>query len=106
MDPETAKFLASALVALGGSAGIVGLLFRGNVIVLAREQEASAKHCAERMADMRAANEKLEEALEETQRELKEQYRANADMAKQVFDTTGWLRGLAGLAQRDERRPR
>lgn len=97
-------------VIAAGIATILGVLFKGKFVVLAREQEREKQACNDLcdekdklLARVMAENQQLQSVLEVTRAELKEQIDANTTLYREVLGTITWLQSLAGLAAADRR---
>lgn len=97
-----------------GITTILGVLFKGKFVVLARELEARDKACDEICKEKEQSHDALQSRMEAeivdlkaslkaTQGELKEQINANATLYREVLGTISWLQSIAGLAQNDRR---
>lgn len=70
-----------------------------------KREAAAAKHHAEVVAQLVGERDRLQAENVQQQAELREQYRVNADLARDVYQTVRWLQSLSGLAQADRRAP-
>lgn len=128
MDNDLLKAIAGGLAAsattLGAAAAFIPKLFKGTLRherELIEQGKNSEKELAalrhETEERMRLKNERhievvtikdgeierLQDALQDVQRELKDQYAINTELTRQVFTQIQFLQSLAGLAAKDRR---
>ena len=98
-DPNIWSTITAGGVAALTTTGVTTMFFKGDRIVLRREldtEKERTKEANSRTAILETANERLQD-------ELKEQYRANTELVREVLDKVDYLQSLAGLAVRDRR---
>lgn len=98
-DPNIWGSIAAGIVAAITTSGITTMVFKGDRIVLRRELDREQERTAE--ANARAV--RVEAANDRLQGELKEQYRANTELVREVLDKVDYLQSLTGLALKDRR---
>lgn len=99
MDPSAWASIAAGIVAAITTTGIATMVFKGDRIVLRRELDGEK----ERTVEAKAEAARMELANERLQGELKEQYRANTELVREVLDKVDYLQSLTGLALKDRR---
>ena len=124
MDGDLIKSIAIGMAAGLSSAALLPMLFKGK-LRFEREYNELRTSYDKRILEMITAHderirvknerhievvklkdeeiERLQDGLQETQRELRDQIGANAEVVKQVFSAVEFLKSLGGLAAKDRR---
>lgn len=115
MSPELITGLVSGFTAGGISISTIPLLFNGRIrfereIIEAKaaaQERALAVEVANKaaIAVLAESGERQDRTIEKLESELREQYRINAEQAKELFTAVRYLQTLAGIARSDRRTP-
>lgn len=102
MDSELAKTFVAGIAGGVSSYTILPMLFKGK-LRLEREIVDHDKHHDEVASDKDREIARLQDALADANRELKEHYSTRAEETRQLFAAITFLQSLAGLAETNRR---
>lgn len=102
MDSELAKTFVAGIAGGVSSYTILPMLFKGK-LRLEREIVDHDAHHTIVQADKDKEIARLQDALAEANRELREHYSTRAEETRQLFAAINFLQSLAGLAQTERR---
>lgn len=102
MDADLAKTFVAGIAGGISSYTILPMLFKGK-LRLEREVVDHDKHSTDTISDKDKEIARLQDALAEANRELREHYSTRAEETRQLFAAITFLQSLAGLAQTERR---
>lgn len=114
MESNIVAAVVAGLTAAGANAALLPMVFKGK-LRHDREYLKLENDSKDRLAELKSTYEesrkehedtidKLEAAKDRLEQELREQYKLNVEQDREMRETINWLRDMAGIAARDQRR--